>query len=145
MASMNERDKQNFLQEMLRKGESYQAAVWGTVSADPKAYALFSTMQANRTFSEGYCYIGMSEESFNIVVVNTQNPGKIVGRIRIPFSRITAAKISGSIIPGRKTVELYPDGYLIRLKLMKNTAGTDLQGQKDGIIKIIERIRTAYQ
>lgn len=144
MTMMNESDKHAFLREMLRSGEHYQAEVWGNITADKKTQLMFSSMPVNMMLAESYCYIGMTEENLNVVVVNTQQPDKILGRLRLPFDRITSASVKGSLIPGRKTVELIVDGRAVRLKLNPGTTGTDLQNQKEGIRKITERFRLLY-
>ena len=145
MTSMNEKDKRQFLREMLGTGESYQAMVWGTVSADAKTCALFSTLPARQTAANTYCYIGMSEENMNIVMVSSMHPDRILGVMRLPFDRISAAVVKNSVIPGRKIIDLIVKERLVQLKLNSSTAGTDLKEQKEGIRKITERLKAAYR
>lgn len=144
MSSMNEQDKHAFLNEMRRGGEIYQAEVWGTVTADKKTQAMFSTLPSKMALADVYAYIGMSEENINIVAVNTQNPDVIIGRMRLPFAKITSAEIHAGLIPGRKTVELTVDGRAVRIRLNSNTLGTDLKNQKEGIRKITDRLKAMY-
>ena len=49
--------------------------------------------------------------------------------------------MKGSLIPGKKTIELLVDGRAVRIKLSSRTIGTDLQGQKEGIRMITERFK----
>ena len=141
MTMMNESDKHRFLGEMLRSGEHYQAEVWGNVTADKKTQLMFSSMPVNSILMESYCYVGMTEENINIVVVNTQKPDRILGRLRLPIDKISSVSIKGSLIPGKKTMDLLVDGRAIRLKLSSGTIGTDLQGQKEGVRMITERFK----
>ena len=96
MTAMNEQDKHAFLNEMRRGGEIYQAEVWGTVTADRKTQAMFSSLPSRMALADVYAYIGMSEENINIVAVNTQKPDVILGRMRLPFEKITSAEIHGA-------------------------------------------------
>ena len=145
MTSMNERDKRQFLREMLGAGESYQAMVWGTVSADAKTCALFTTLPAHQSAANTYCYIGMSEKNINIVMVSSMHPDRILGVMRLPFDRISAATVKNSVIPGRKIIDLVVRDRQVQIKLNGSTAGTDLREQKEGIRKITERLKAAYR
>jgi len=144
MTAMNEQDKHAFLNEMRRGGEIYQAEVWGTVTADKKTQAMFSSLPSRMALADVYAYIGMSEENINIVAVNTQKPDVILGRMRLPFEKITSAEIHNSLIPGRKTVDLMVEGRAVRLRFTGSTIGTDLQNQKEGIRKIADRLKAMY-
>lgn len=145
MTSMNEKDKRQFLREMLGTGESYQAMVWGTVSADAKACALFSTLPARQIAANTYCYVGMSEKNINLVLVSSMFPDRILGVMRLPFDKITAAYVKNSVVPGRKIIDLIVRERLIQIKLTSSVAGTDLKDQKEGIRKITDRLKADYR
>ncbi len=144
MSSMNEEQKQRFLNEMLRSGESYQAAVWGIAAADAKTCTMFSTLPAGMAAANMYCYIGMSEENINLVLVSSSDPSRQFGKMRLPFARIESAAVKNSLIPGRRVIDLIVSGRVVRLQLTNSTVGTDLKDQKEGIRRIAERIRTEY-
>ena len=65
---------------------------------------------------------------------------KVKGYFSIHFDGITKVKVSGSFIPGRKVLKIYIDKKCIKLSLVNNTIGTDIEGQKEGIQKILNRI-----
>ena len=57
--------------------------------------------------SNAYCYLGVTEQHLNMVIVNSVNVSKIENRLSLPLSSITKAEVKGGILPGRKVVMLH--------------------------------------
>lgn len=156
MKTMNEQDKNKMLDKVLNEGETYSAKVWGTIMAGTDtmlaigaaggilttfagaaATGLSGTMGA---LTNEYCYVGMTDSRLIFCVVGKMDCSKVKGYFSIHFDGITKVKVSGSFIPGRKVLKIYIDKKCIKLSLVNNTIGTDIEGQKEGIEKILNRI-----
>lgn len=141
MKTMNEQDKNTMLDEILDKGESYQLKIWAAIMADAGTYARIggislvagSASAALGALSNAYCYLGLTERCINFVIVDSIDVSKVKNRLSIPLDSITKAEVKKGFIPGRTTVLLHFQNSTIKLALMNNTVGSDLQGQKEGV------------
>ena len=133
MITMNEKDKNEMLDSILNEKEEYLCKLWGVLMADSKTYAA----------SNAYCYIGVTEQHLNFVVVDSVNVRNIKNRISIPMECITKAEVKGGLLPGRKVVTVYFEKNKFKISLMNNAIGSDIQGQKENVERFCQMIQKA--
>lgn len=146
--TMNEKDKNEMLGAILAEGETYQCKLWGTIMADAKTYAAIggisliagSGAAALGALSNAYCYLGMTENNINFVIVDSVNVSKIKNSISIPKSSITKAEVKGGLLPGRKVVLLHFGKTKMKISLMNNAIGSDIQNQKENVEKFCQAV-----
>jgi len=100
---MNEKDKNKMLEAILNKNEAYQCKLWAVIMAGADTYALIgglSTLTGGAAAALGalsnvYCYLGVTEQHLNMVIVNSVNVSKIENRLSLPLSSITKAEVKG--------------------------------------------------
>ena len=149
MITMNEKDKNEMLEAILNEQEAYLCKLWGVLMADAKTYATIGGLSAIvggaasalGSLSNAYCYIGITEQHLNFVVVDSVNVRNIKNRISIPIERITKAEVKGGLLPGRKVVMVYFGKEKLKIPLMNNAIGSDIQGQKENVEKFCQIIR----
>ena len=156
MLTMNEKDKNEMLEAILNENESYQCKLWAVIMAGADTYALIgglSTLTGADTYaligglstltggaaaalgalSNAYCYLGVTEQHLNMVIVNSVNVSKIENRLSLPLSSITKTEVKGGLLPGRKVVMLHFGKEKMKISLMNNAIGSDIQGQKENV------------
>lgn len=149
MKTMNERDKNEMLNAVAGKGETYQCRLWGTIMADAKTYAKIGGLSliagsgaaALGALSNAYCYMGMTEKSINFVIIDSIDVSKIKNRLSIPVGSIIKAEVKKGLIPGRTTVILHIENAKMKLALMNNTVGSDIKGQKENVEKFCQLVK----
>ena len=82
--------------------------------------------------SNAYCYLGVTEKHLNMVIVNSVNVSKLKTG-SLPLSSITKAEVKGGLLPGRKVVMLHFGKEKMKISLMNNAIGSDIQGQKENV------------
>ena len=138
MLTMNEKDKNEMLEAILKENEAYQCKLWAVIMAGADTYALIGGLStltggaaaALGALSNAYCYLGVTEKHLNMVIVNSVNVSKIENRLSLPLSSITKAEVKGGLLPGRKVVMLH---FGMKISLMNNAIGSDIQGQKENV------------
>ena len=139
---MNEKDKNEMLEAILNENESYQCKLWAVIMAGADTYALIGGLfytdrggaaAALGALSNAYCYLGVTEQHLNMVIVNSVNVSKIENRLSLPLSSITKAEVKGGLLPGRKVVMLHFGKEKMKISLMNNAIGSDIQGQKENV------------
>lgn len=68
-----------------------------------------------------------------MVIVNSVNVSKIENRLSLPLNSITKAEVKGWLLPGRKVVMLHFGKEKMKISLMNNAIGSDIQGQKENV------------
>ena len=68
-----------------------------------------------------------------MAIVNSVNVSKIENRLSLPLSSITKAEVKGGLLPGRKVVMLHFGKEKMKISLMNNAIGSDIQGQKENV------------
>ena len=129
MLTMNEKDKNEMLEAILNENEAYQCKLWAVIMAGADTYALIGGLStltggaaaALGALSNAYCYLGVTEQHLNMVIVNSVNVS------------ITKAEVKGGILPGRKVVMLHFGKEKMKISLMNNAIGSDIQGQKENV------------
>ena len=137
MLTMNEKDKNEMLEAILKENEAYQCKLWAVIMAGADTYALIGGLStltggaaaALGALSNAYCYLGVTEKHLNMVIVNSVNVSKIENRLSLPLSSITKA----GLLPGRKVVMLHFGKEKMKISLMNNAIGSDIQGQKENV------------
>jgi len=145
MKSLNEKDKNELLGQALIEGESYKAKVWGCLMADTKTLMSFAAVGgsfggAMGALSNEYCYVGMSNLRFVFYVMETFDCFKVKYAFAVPFTQIDKAKVKKSLLPGRHVVKIYVGKQCLKLSLVTNTIGTDIQDQKQGVEFILAEL-----
>ena len=138
MLTMNEKDKNEMLEAILNENEAYQCKLWAVIMAGADTYALIGGLStltggaaaALGALSNAYCYLGVTEQH---LIVNSVNVSKIENRLSLPLSSITKAEVKGGLLPGRKVVMLHFGKEKMKISLMNNAIGSDIQGQKENV------------
>ena len=78
---MNEKDMNEMLDSICPEGETYQGKAWGTLMSGT------AEMLALGALSNVYCYVGVTEKTLVIAVLETFDISHIYGKICIPFDR----------------------------------------------------------
>ena len=94
MLTMNEKDKNEMLEAILKENEAYQCKLWAVIMAGADTYALIGGLStltggaaaALGALSNAYCYLGVTEKHLNMVIVNSVNVSKIENRLSLPLS-----------------------------------------------------------
>ena len=134
MLTMNEKDKNEMLEAILKENEAYQCKLWAVIMAGADTYALIgglSTLTGGAAAALGA--LGVTEKHLNMVIVNSVNVSKIENRLSLPLSSITKAEVKGGLLPGRKVVMLHFGKEKMKISLMNNAIGSDIQGQKENV------------
>lgn len=146
MKTLNEKDKNELLDQVLRDGETYQAKVWGCLMADAKTMVAIGAVLGQ--FSGGfgaltneYCYVGMTNNRFVFFVMSSLDCSKVKYAFEVPFSKIDKVKVKKSLIPGRQLLFIHKEKSKLKLSLMTNSIGTDIKDQKTGVETIISAMK----
>lgn len=91
MLTMNEKDKNEMLEAILNENEAYQCKLWAVIMAGADTYALIGGLStltggaaaALGALSNAYCYLGVTEQHLNMVIVNSVNVSKIENRLSL--------------------------------------------------------------
>ncbi|MFI3202310.1 MAG: hypothetical protein R3Y54_12470 [Eubacteriales bacterium] len=133
MKTMNEQDKNQMLQGMLREGESYGGKMWGVIMADNKALLTGALISgAVGALSNQYCYVGVTQKAIYFVVVGSFNVSEIKQSFIIELKDVKKAKVKKSLIPGRRVMMLHLGKGKLKLSVVNNTIGSDIKMQKEG-------------
>lgn len=156
MNKMNENDKNEMLDGVKDKSENYEAKMWGVLMATDGALLKKSLKYnviiggalgaglagASGALSNQYCYVGMSETGIYFVVIANMNVKKIKHVIKIPYDSIKKVKVKWGVIPGRKVINIHTEDGKLKLSLMNNAVGTDMQGQKEAVQYLCEHLES---
>ena len=116
-----------FILYYLYSNIRYLCTDWRTFYTDRGAAAALGAL------SNAYCYMGVTEKHLNMVIVNSVNVSKIENRLSLPLSSITKAEVKGGLLPGRKVVMLHFGKEKMKISLMNNAIGSDIQRQKENV------------
>ena len=84
---MNEKDMNEMLDSICPEGETYQGKAWGTLMSGT------AEMLALGALSNVYCYVGVTEKTLVIAVLETFDISHIYGKICIPFDQFDELKV----------------------------------------------------
>ena len=135
----NDNDKMEMLNSLLDEGESYKGTVIATILPSAKFYLMFAAIGgAAAAIANTYCYMGITEKSLNMAIINSINVSKMEGAIKIPLDKIEKAKVSAGRI--RASATLICNGEKIKIAMTKIMLGSKVTGQKEGIQVICDRL-----
>ncbi|NMD37468.1 MAG: hypothetical protein GYA87_02155 [Christensenellaceae bacterium] len=89
-------------------------------------------------FGDDYAYLGLTEKRFVIVVVKTLNVSEMRLAFDIPLDKITAVKISKSLVPGKRHVKIWIDKHTFKFSITNNSIGSDMKHQKENQQAILD-------
>jgi hypothetical protein len=131
---MNDKDMDEMLNEICPEGETYQGKAWGTLMSGT------AEMLALGALSNVYCYVGVTEKTLVIAVLETMDISHIFGKICIPFDEFDELKIKKGLIPSQRIIKAKSGKTKIKLSLVNNTITAKIKDQKQGIKTICEAL-----
>ncbi len=131
---MNDKDMDDMLNEICPEGETYQGKAWGTLMSGT------SKMLALGALSNVYCYVGVTEKTLVIAVLETLDISHIYGKICIPFDEFDEVKVKKGLMPSQRMIKAKSGKTKIKLSLINNTITAKIKNQKQGIQTICEAL-----
>ena len=131
---MNEKDMNEMLDSICPEGETYQGKAWGTLMSGTVE------MLALGALSNVYCYVGVTEKTLVIAVLETFDISRIYGKILLPFDRFDEIKVQKGWIPSQRIIKAKSGKTKIKLSLVNNTITAKIKDQKQGMSAICEAL-----
>ena len=129
---MNEKDMNEMLASICPEGETYQGKAWGTLMSGT------AEMLAMGALSNVSCYVGVTEKTLVIAVLETFDISRIYGKILLPFDRLDEVKIQKGLMPSQRIIKAKSGKTKIKLSLVNNTFTAKIKDQKQGMRVICE-------
>ena len=146
MATMNVRDMESMLGEILAEGESYTCMLWSIFSLNSKSriiLAQISDLPDSKPnmmpLSNVYAYVGLTQAHLNLVVVNAYKISQVMDRYSIPLSAITRVEAKNGLIIG-KTLRIDAGEAKMLLEMSSFAAGNRDDEQKAARAKLISKM-----
>ncbi len=131
---MNETDMNEMLAGICPEGETYQGKAWGTLMSGT------AEMLALGALSNVYCYVGVTEKTLVIAVLETLDISHVYGKICIPFDRFDEVKVKKGLMPSQRIIKAKSGKTKIKLSLVNNTITAKIKDQKQGMQAICEAL-----
>ena len=131
---MNDTDMKQMLESIRPEGETYQGEAWGTLMSGT------AEMLALGALSNVSCYVGVTEKSLVIAVLETFDISHIYGKICIPFNQFDEVKIKKGLVPSQRIIKMKSGKMKLKLSLVNNTITAKVKDQKLGMQKICEAL-----
>ena len=131
---MNEKDMNEMLDSICPEGETYQGKAWGTLMSGT------AEMLALGALSNVSCYVGVTEKTLVIAVLETFDISRIYGKILLPFDRLDEVKIQKGLMPSQRIIKAKSGKTKIKLSLVNNTFTAKIKDQKQGMRVICETL-----
>lgn len=140
----NESDKNEMLQAVLKKKESYRCRLYGEFTASGRASKRLGRWLLSREpyvrkycseIDHSRCYLGMTQRRLYVLILGSLDAKRISEKLAIPLEDIVKTEIERQMEFGRTTVILHARDFKVKLSLPEDMDGTDLQGQKENIEK----------
>ena len=131
---MNDTDMKQMLESIRPEGETYQGEAWGTLMSGT------AKMLALGALSNVSCYVGVTEKSLVIAVLETFDISHIYGKICIPFNQFDEVKIKKGLVPSQRIIKMKSGKTKLKLSLVNNTITAKVKDQKLGMQKICEAL-----
>ena len=131
---MNDTDMKQMLESIRPEGETYQGEAWGTLMSGT------AEMLALGALSNVSCYVGVTEKSLVIAVLETFDISHIYRKICIPFNQFDEVKIKKGIVPSQRIIKMKSGKTKLKLSLVNNTITAKVKDQKLGMQKICEAL-----
>ena len=135
----NDNDKMEMLNSLLDEGESYKGTVIATILPSAKFYVMFAAVGgAAAALANTYCYMGITEKSLNMAIINSIDVSRMEGAIKIPLDKIEKTKVNPGGI--RPSATIYCNNEKMKIAMTKIMLGSKVTGQKEGIQIICDRL-----
>lgn len=131
---MNEKDMNEMLDSICPEGETYQGKAWGTLMSGT------AEMLALGALSNVYCYVGVTEKTLVIAVLETFGISHIYGKICIPFDQFDELKVQKGLLPSQRIIKAKSGKTKIKLSLVNNSITAKIKDQKQGMLAICEML-----
>ncbi|MCC2255350.1 hypothetical protein LKD70_13145 [Ruminococcus sp. CLA-AA-H200] len=131
---MNDTDMKQMLESICPEGETYQGEAWGTLMSGT------AEMLALGALSNVSCYVGVTEKSLVIAVLETFDISHIYGKICIPFDQFDEVKIKKGLVPSQRIIKMKSGKTKLKLSLVNSTITAKVKDQKLGMQKICEAL-----
>ena len=128
---MNAADMDRMLEEIRPEGETYTGKAWGTIMGGAVEILALGAL------SNVYCYVGVTERSLVIAILETFDISHIYGKVCLPFDQIRELKIGHGLMPSQRIIKLKAEGVMLKLSLVNNTLTTRGIDQKSGMKTIL--------
>ncbi|MBE5062606.1 hypothetical protein INF30_04915 [Lachnospiraceae bacterium DSM 108991] len=128
---MNAADMDRMLEEIRPEGETYTGKAWGTIMGGAVEILALGAL------SNVYCYVGVTERSLVIAILETFDISHIYGKVCLPFDQIRELKIGHGLMPSQRIIKLKAEGVKLKLSLVNNTLTTRGIDQKSGMKTIL--------
>lgn len=128
---MNAADMDRMLEEIRPEGETYTGKAWGTIMGGAVEILALGAL------SNVYCYMGVTERSLVIAILETFDISHIYGKVCLPFDQIRELKIGHGLMPSQRIIKLKAEGVKLKLSLVNNTLTTRGIDQKSGMKTIL--------
>ena len=128
---MNAADMDRMLEEIRPEGETYTGKAWGTIMGGAVEILALGAL------SNVYCYVGVTERSLVIAILETFDISHIYGKVCLPFDQIRELKIGHGLMPSQRIIKLKAEGVKLKLSLVNNTLTTRGIDQKSGMKAIL--------
>ena len=97
-------------------------------------------MLALGALSNVSCYVGVTEKSLVIAVLETFDISHVYGKICIPFDQFDEVKIKKGLVPSQRIIKMKSGKTKLKLSLVNNTITAKVKDQKLGMQKICEAL-----
>ena len=131
---MNEKDMNEMLDSICPEGETYQGKAWGTLMSGT------AEMLALGALSNVYCYVGVTEKTLIITVLETFDISHIYGKILLPFEQLDEVKVQKGLLPSQRIIKAKSGKTKIKLSLVNNSITAKIKDQKQGMRVICEAL-----
>lgn len=148
--SLKKDDMIKFLDDVKTPEETYSIMLWGTVSAlinDFKGRSLASLIMAftpapgvGASLTNAFCYMGLTEETFYAVAVDSYNTSNVIGTFRFPLKEITSFNLRKGILGNSYSFGIICGGPA-SFTVKSTSIGTDIKDQKERMADFIEAIK----
>ena len=131
---MNEKDMNEMLASICPEGETYQGKAWGTLMSGT------AEMLALGALSNVYCYVGVTEKTLVIAVLETYDISHIYDKICIPFDQFDELKVQKWLLPSQWIIKAKSGKTKITLSLVNNRITAKIKDQRHGMLAICEAL-----
>lgn len=131
---MNEKDMNEMLDSICPEGETYQGKAWGTLMSGT------AEMLALGALSNVYCYVGVTEKTLIIAVLETFDISHIYGKILLSFEQLDEVKVQKGLLPSQRIIKAKSGKTKIKLSLVNNSITAKIKDQKQGMRVICEAL-----
>lgn len=136
---LNDTDMERMLESIRPEGETYTGKAWGTIMAGT------AKMLALGALSNVSCYVGATERSLVIAVMDTFDISRIYKKISLPFEEIQQLKIKRGLMPSQRIIQLKGDGIKLKISLVNNSVTARVKNQKQGMQTICSTLESACE